>query len=119
MPGHLEKVARGMEWDRFSRGVVVPAICQDPPDAHDPLTSTLAAGIMQDMFAGEAEGGEEMTGGYFYCYFYCSGWKFFRFLANEFLSQNTNTRMRIRNVHTYTYIYKYNLHSKNSHVTMT
>ena len=41
------------------------------------LTSTLAAGIVQDMFAGEAregEGGEEeTTGGYFYCYFYRSG----------------------------------------------
>ena len=36
--------------------------------------SNLAAGIVQDTFAGEAvegEGGEEeMTGGYFYCYFY-------------------------------------------------
>ena len=34
----------------------------------------LAAGIVQDTFAGEAvegEGGEEeTTGGYFYCYFY-------------------------------------------------
>ena len=34
----------------------------------------LAAGIVQDTFAGEAvegEGGEEETaGGYFYCYFY-------------------------------------------------
>ena len=34
----------------------------------------LAAGIVLDTFAGEAgegEGGEEeMTGGYFYCYFY-------------------------------------------------
>ena len=74
------------------------------------LTSKLAAGIVQDIFAGEAgegEGGEEeMTGGYFYRYFYCSGWKFFRFLAMEFLSQNTNTRMHIRNVHTYIYISK-------------
>ena len=39
------------------------------------LTSTLAADIVQDTFAGEAgegEGGEEekATGGYFYCYFY-------------------------------------------------
>ena len=25
-------VARGMERDRFSRGVVVPAFCQDPAD---------------------------------------------------------------------------------------
>ena len=36
--------------------------------------SMLAAGIVQDTFAGEAvegEGGEEeTTGGYFYCYFY-------------------------------------------------
>ena len=69
------------------------------------LTSTLAAGIVQDMFAreaGEGEGGEEeMTGGYFYR----SSWKFFLFLALEYLSQNTNTRMRIRNVGTYTYIH--------------
>ena len=74
------------------------------------LASTLAAGIVQDTFAGEAgesEGGEEeMTGGYFYRYFYCSGWKFFHFLALEFLSQNTNLRMHIRNIHTYTYIYE-------------
>ena len=38
------------------------------------LRSVLAAGIVQDTFAGEAgegEGGEEeTTGGYFYCYFY-------------------------------------------------
>ena len=49
------------------------------------LTSMLVAGIVLDTFAGEAEegkGGEEaITGGYFYCYFYRSGWKFFRFLA--------------------------------------
>ena len=33
--------------------------------------SMLAAGIVQDTFAGEAvEGEEETTGGYFYCYFY-------------------------------------------------
>ena len=36
--------------------------------------STLSAGIVQDMFAGEGEGGkEETTGGYFYLYFYSSG----------------------------------------------
>ena len=38
----------------------------------------LAAGIVQDRFVGEAvegEGGEETTGGYFYCYFY---WYFYR-----------------------------------------
>ena len=38
------------------------------------IRSMLAAGIVQDTFAGEAgedEGGEEeITGGYFYCYFY-------------------------------------------------
>ena len=42
------------------------------------IRSVLAAGIVQDKFAGEAiqgEGGEEeMTGGYFYCYFY---WYFY------------------------------------------
>ena len=61
------------------------------------------------MFAGEAGEGEgveeETTGGYFYRYFYCSGGKLVRFLALEFLSQNTNTRMRIRSVRTHTYIY--------------
>ena len=65
----------------------------------------LAAGIVLDTFAGEAgvgEGGEEeMTGGYFYRYLYCSG----PFLSTEFLSQHTNMRMRIRNVRTYTYIH--------------
>ena len=35
------------------------------------ISSMLAAGIVQDMFVGEAvEGEEETTGGYFYCYFY-------------------------------------------------
>ena len=33
--------------------------------------STLAAGIVQDTFAGDGE--EETTGGYFYHYFYRSG----------------------------------------------
>ena len=41
------------------------------------IRSTLSAGIVQDMFAGEAEesegGKEEITGGYFYRYFYSSG----------------------------------------------
>ena len=41
------------------------------------IRSMQAAGIVHDMFAGEAgegEGGkEEMTGGYFYRYFYRSG----------------------------------------------
>ena len=39
------------------------------------IRSTQAAGIVQDMFAGEGEGGEEETTsrGYFYRYFYCSG----------------------------------------------
>ena len=46
------------------------------------------------------EGEEEMTGGYFYCYFYCSGGKFFGFLALEFLSQNTAYQKR-----TYVYIH--------------
>ena len=75
------------------------------------LTSMLAAGIVHDTFAGKAgevEGGEEeKTGGYFYCYFYQSGWKFFHFLALEFLSQNTNTCMLFRNVRTCTHIHTY------------
>ena len=43
------------------------------------IRSMLAAGIVQDTFAGEAGEGEvgeeETTGGYFYCYFY---WFFYR-----------------------------------------
>ena len=68
------------------------------------LTSTLAAGIVQDTFAGEGEGGEEeTTGGYFYCYFTAQARN--RFLTLEFLSRKkTNTRMRIRKGRTYTYI---------------
>ena len=69
------------------------------------LTSMLAAGIVQDTFAeeaGECDGGEEETTG---GHFYHSGWKFFHFLALEFLSQNTNTRTHIRNIRMYTYIY--------------
>ena len=65
------------------------------------VDSTLAADIVPNVFAGEGEEGEEETiGG-----LYHSGWKFFRYLALEFLSQNTNTRMRIRNIRMYTYIY--------------
>ena len=65
----------------------------------------LAAGIVQDVFAGEAGEGEwggemETTGGYFY---HPAG-NSSRFVAIEFLSQITNTRMRIRNVRTYIYI---------------
>ena len=75
------------------------------------IHSMLAAGIVQDTFAGEAvegEGGEEeTTGGYFYCYFYWyfyrSGWKVFRFLALEFNSQNTHVHMHIRNRRMYIY----------------
>ena len=66
----------------------------------------LAAGIVQDTFAGEVgegkRGGEvETTGGYFY---HPAG-NSSCFVAIEFLSQITNTRMRIRNVRTYIYIY--------------
>ena len=72
------------------------------------LASTLAAGVLLDMFAGEAGEGEELeeetTAGYFYRYLYCSGMKFVRFLALEFISQNTNTRMYTRNIHMYIYI---------------
>ena len=60
----------------------------------------VAAGIVQNMFAGgtgDGEGGEERsTGCFFYHCFYRSGRKFFRFLAIEFLSQNTKILMRIR-----------------------
>ena len=70
------------------------------------LSSMLAAGIVQDTFAGEAGEGErgdevETTGGYFYHPARNSS----RFVAIEFLSQITNTRTRIRNVRTYIYIY--------------
>ena len=65
------------------------------------IHSTQAAGRVQDSCVGEAgegeRGEEEMTGGYFYRYFYRSGKKVFRFLVLEFLWQNTHTRMRIRN----------------------
>ena len=69
------------------------------------LTSTLAAGIVQDMFAGEAgegEGGEEETTG---GYFYRSGWKFFRFLALE----HVIAYQKRTYVYIYTYMYKQNL----------
>ena len=73
------------------------------------LSSMLAAGIVQDTFAGEAgEAGEGERGRQ-------SGddWRLLlppgagnssRFVAIEFLSQITNTRTRIRNVRTYVYI---------------
>ena len=72
------------------------------------LSSMLAAGIVQDTFAGEAgegkRGGEvETTGGYFYHPVGNSS----RSVAIEFLSQITNTRTRIINVRTYVYIYTY------------
>ena len=72
------------------------------------LSSMLAAGIVQDMFAGETGEGErggevETTGGYFYHPARNSS----RFIAIEFLSQITNTRTRIRNVRTFTYIHIY------------
>ena len=74
----------------------------------------LAAGIVQDTFAGEAvegEGGEEETaGGYFYCYFY---WyilplrlESLSFLSSEFKSQNTHAHRRIRNRRTAYYTSK-------------
>ena len=66
------------------------------------LTSTQAAGVVKDTFAGEAGEGEgdeeEMTGGSIYR----SDWKFFLFLALEFLSQNTNMCMHISNVRMFT-----------------
>ena len=60
----------------------------------------LAAGIVQDTFAGEAvegEGGEEEpTGGYFYCYFY---WYILPLRLES--PRNTHAHMRIRNRRTY------------------
>ena len=73
------------------------------------LSSMLAASIVQDTFAGEAEEGEwggevettggevETTGGYFYHQAGNSS----RFVAIEFLSQITNMRTRIIYVRTY------------------
>ena len=63
----------------------------------------LAAGIVQDTFAGEAGEGERgrRSG---------DDWRLrlptqaARFVAIEFLSQITNTRTRIRTVRTYVYI---------------
>ena len=70
------------------------------------LSSTLAAGIVQDSLLEKLEktsaGCEvETTGGYFCGRIGNSS----RFLAIEFLSQITNTRTRIRNVRTYVRIY--------------
>ena len=78
----------------------------------------LAAGIIQDKFAGEAvegEGGEEeTTGGYFYCYStgtFTAQAKKSRFLAPEFNSRNTHVHMRIRNRRMYI------LHTSPAHCT--
>ena len=68
----------------------------------------LAAGIVQNTFAretGEGEGGEEeTTGGYFYCYFYCSGWN--SSLAIELLSQTLTRHVYQKRIYVYIHIYK-------------
>ena len=68
------------------RGKRSYVICPNQNNNEPILThSMLDAGIVQDTFAGKAgegKGGEgETTGGYFYCYFYRSGQKFFCVLA--------------------------------------
>ena len=80
----------------------------------------LAAGIVQDTFAGEAvegEGGEdETTGGYFYCYStgtFTAQARKSRFLAPAFNSRNTHAHMRIRNRRTYI------LHTSPAHCTFS
>ena len=69
------------------------------------LSSMLAAGIVQDTFAGEAGEGERGRRSR-------DDWRLLLppgpdFVAIEFLSQITNTRTCIRNVRTYTYTYIY------------
>ena len=68
----------------------------------------LAAGIVQDTFAGEAgEGEREAKWRRLEATSTTRAGKSSRFVAIEFLSQITNTRMRIRNERTYTYIDDY------------
>ena len=72
------------------------------------LSSMLAAGIVQDTYAGEAGEGERGRRSE-------DDWRlllrttwagnFSRFVAIEFLSQITNIRTHIRNIRTYVYIY--------------
>ena len=74
------------------------------------LSSMLAAGIVQDMFAREAGEGERgRRSGDDWRLLLPPGQEILpissHFVAIEFLSQITNTRIRIRNAHTYTYIY--------------
>ena len=59
----------------------------------------LAAGIVQDKFAGEdeGEGGEEEMTEASSTAILLLRLEIFHFLALEFLPQNTNTHMRIRN----------------------
>ena len=63
----------------------------------------LAAGIVQDTFAGEAGEGERgRRRGDDWRLLLPPRPEILRFVAIEFLSQITNTRMRFRNVRTYT-----------------
>ena len=70
------------------------------------LSSMLAAGIVQDTFAGEAGEGERgrRSGDEWRLLLPPWAGNSSRFVAIEFLSQITNTRTRIRNVRTYVYI---------------
>ena len=72
------------------------------------LSSMLAAGIVQDTFAGEAgEGEREAKWRRLEATSTTRAGNSSRFVAIEFLSQITNTHMCIRNVRTYTYIDDY------------
>ena len=70
------------------------------------LSSMLAAGLVQDTFAGEAGEGERgrRSGDEWRLLLPPWAGNSSRFVAIEFLSQITNTRTRIRNVRTYVYI---------------
>ena len=70
------------------------------------LSSMLAAGIVQDTFAGEAGEGGAREAKWRRLEATSTTWagNSSRFVAIEFLSQITNTRTRIRNVRTYVYI---------------
>ena len=94
--------ARHVIWPNKKKTCILVIVINNEPIQ----SSMLAAGIVQDTFAGKAGEGEwgRRSG---------DDWRLLlppgpeilpRFVAIEFLSQITNTRTRIRNVRTYVYI---------------